>query len=254
MENGIWNLATEEVVKETLITEEKPIVEEKDLNEEELVDPITKSEEDKTLGETLYEESIKEDLEKTKEEIKEQADEFDLPEPTLAEKEEAIEDIVDELKSETKWDKDLTEETLEKLATMFYEKEENYQKEIKLLTIKNSKLEKSYEEALEQINDMKYDKNRISVDDEDLWYFVNLRKKFTKNPSDKNIQKEIAKYHMLWLKELYPEFDPVETSKIINERRLKAIEAVTSKNESSGWIVNTPSEWTKRPKWFALNM
>jgi hypothetical protein len=51
---------------------------------------------------------------------------------------------------------------------MFYEKEENYQKEIKLLTIKNSKLEKSYEEALEQINDMKYDKNRISVDDEDL--------------------------------------------------------------------------------------
>jgi hypothetical protein len=85
-----------------LITEEKPIVEEKDLNEEELVDPITKSEEDKTLGETLYEESIKEDLEKTKEEIKEQADEFDLPEPTLAEKEEAIEDIVDELKSETK--------------------------------------------------------------------------------------------------------------------------------------------------------
>jgi hypothetical protein len=104
------------------------------------------------------------------------------------------------------------------------------------------------------VNDMKYDKNRISVDDEDLWYFVNLRKKFAKNPWDKNIQKEMAKYHMLWLKELYPEFDPVETSKSINEKRMRAIEAVTSKTESTGWLQEKPSSERMRPKWFALNM
>jgi hypothetical protein len=51
---------------------------------------------------------------------------------------------------------------------MFYEKEENYQKEIKLRDIKIAKLEKAYESAIEEVNDMKYDKNRISVDDEDL--------------------------------------------------------------------------------------
>lgn len=250
MENGIWNLATEEVVKDWApIEKEEPIItDEKELEDVELTDPITKSDDEKTLNETIYTQEVEEEKKK---EVPDE-DDFDLPEPSIEEKEEAISDIVDEIKESTKESKELTADTLQKIAEMYWEKEEDLKRQIRENNIKYSQLEKAYENLLDENNNLKYDPNRVKIEDEDLWSFINLRKNFAKNPWDKNIQKDIAKWHMAGLKSLYPEFDPKETSRIINERRNAKLDAIASQSESSAGINQKKEAPIGRPKWFAL--
>lgn len=97
MENGIGNLAEEKAVIDSLPTNDEPIVtDEKELDSVELIDPITKSEDEKTLEETIYEESLKSEENKTEE--TEDPTEFDVPEPTIEEKENEIESIAEDIR------------------------------------------------------------------------------------------------------------------------------------------------------------
>lgn len=259
MENGIGNLATDEVVKDTLPTEEvteieTPIVEdEKELENVELTDSLLKSDDEKTLNEKIYEDSLKEEG-KLSEELPK--DEYELPEPTLEEKQESIDEIVDDIKDalDIEDGDELTAETLEKMATVFFEKEELYKRQIRQGEISYKNLEKSYEKVVDELNEMKYDPKRIVIEDESLGYFASIYKKFSKNPSDKNVQKELAKFHMSGLKQLYPEFDPVETSRHINDKRRAALDAVAASSESSSGINKTETMVNTKPKGFMINL
>lgn len=51
---------------------------------------------------------------------------------------------------------------------MYREKEEDYKRQIKELSISLSKAEKANERYLDEINDLKYDTSRVKVDDEDV--------------------------------------------------------------------------------------
>lgn len=259
MENGIGNLATDEVVKDVLPTEEvtdieTPIVEdEKELENVELEDSLLKSDDEKTLNEKIYEDSLKEEG-KLNEQLP--TDEYELPEPTLEEKQESIDEIVDDIKDalDVQDGDELTTETLEKMATIFFEKEESYKRQIRQGEIAYKTLEKSYEKVLDELNDLKYDPKRIVVEDESLGYFASIYKKFSKNPSDKNVQKELAKFHMSGLKQLYPEFDPVEASRTINDKRRAAINAVAAASESAGGMNKTETNKPMKPKGFMINL
>lgn len=52
---------------------------------------------------------------------------------------------------------------------------------------------------------------------------------------------------MSGLKTLYPEFDPVEVSRNISEKRLKTIEALTSRAENNAGI-KSPEAAKAKPK------
>lgn len=252
MDNGIWNLAPELEKDEnkTQETVENIVTEEELSNKENLPEPL-QDDSETTLKEELYKEQLQEEIAKTKEEKQEQLEDIEIPEPTPEEKSDAVDEIKEEIKEELndKWVKD---DTLEQIAEMFYEKELNYQKKIKELEIENKKVNEAYDSLLSEYNDQKYDKNRVKIDDEDIWYIVNLKQKYIKNPSDKWVQKDLAKYYMLELKTLYPEFDPVAVTKQISEKRVKALEAISSTSESKWWIEVTRETTKSKPVGFAI--
>lgn len=252
MDNGIWNLVEEITpTEEVVATATEDIVSEEELNGEAIAEPLIEWDTDTTLKEDLYKETLKEEIEKTKEEKAEVVDDLDLPDPTPEEKAEAISDIVDNIQDEVDT-KNVAQDTLEQVATMFYEKELEMQKSIKEKDIALEKLTKAYEELLSQYNDAIYDRTRVKVEDPELWYFLNLKNKIAKTPADKTLQKELAKYYMLELKTIYPEFEPTKVVNEITEKRLKAIEAVTAKSNSDAGIKIPETQKKAKPIGFAI--
>lgn len=245
MESGIENLAsfweaTVTIVEPVIVEEPKSI--EDNVEDTKVVEPEVS---EKTLEETVYDKSIEEEKTQKQKELDDEIAKYKIPdiEEEAEENEKETENTVDPIADYIE-EKSIEEEVKEVVEEIHNEKDSDLQKKqwesllvslredivslkasLKEKQIENKTLTKRQEELIEEVNELKYSW-RIKLDDE-MEHLNYLKQKLSKKPDDKETQKQIALYHAKALNWIYPEYDIQESFNQINDRRKKAISALS---------------------------
>lgn len=208
---------------------------------------ILPSEDNKTLAEEIAEENLPKPEVKAEPEL----DIITIEEtPEDIEKKEELKEEIKEIQKSNKTDKEIIEE----MADMFYEHEEKLKLENKKLKIQNEQLEAENTKLLKQLNEIKYDGERVKIDDPIVGHYVSLKEKQKQNPKDWIINNKIVRFHLDQIQWIRPEFDVAESINSMNSKRRAMIEAIS--NPNSAWSGATPVKeepvQVSRPKWYAI--